>query len=389
MDEIELVESPDMELRPLEDLILEEPSVKRPFVFLWDEKTGGTTFNDWLLASADELKKLRESHISDFGWPNVIGSAFFLKTYEPKKLASIEILSATVDWNIFSVLQCRAPERVPSCFLLLRNPIDRFISYYLERSTRQLEGGALPLRHLTNVSLEDFEAYLESVRMESLGYSGRESGLFCNLENGELCLDMEGLEPSLDPHETLAFRSFGGPQNRLARMLDPPMGRLEVAKGRLKRCVVGLQNEDFSNHLRVLKKFHPWLRQLPVEAQNSYNSRESKWLREHLPESFRKAIGRFNAVDMELYKQGLEQFYRQVAMARATESAPSTWWPIQLQLPKQSWEINWPYFQKAPNSVSLQLSFLFAFLDLRFCMFKVVLYQFLSIKLNKSMVFSF
>ena len=38
-------------------------------------------------------------------------------------------------------------------------------------------------------------------------------------------------------------RSFGGPQNRLARMLDPPLGRISVAKERLKRCTVSLQNE--------------------------------------------------------------------------------------------------------------------------------------------------
>lgn len=351
MEEIELVEPADMEPRPLEELILPEPSVSRPFVFLWDEKTGGTTFNDWLLGSASELQKLEATHISDFGWPNVIGTPFFLKTYEPKKLASIQILSATVDWNIFSVLQCRARERVPSCFLLLRNPIDRFISYYLERSTRQLEGGALPLRHLSNVSLEDFESYLESVKMESLGYSGRESGLFCNLENGELCLDIEGLD-ILDPTETLAFRTLGGPQNRLARMLDPPMGRLKVAQERLRRCVVGLQNEDFSNQLRVLRKFQPWLRQVQFLGQerirNGYNQRESEWLRENLPESFRKALARFNSVDMELYKQGLEQFYAQVALARATELGPSSWWPMKLELPERSWEMNWPYFQKAP-----------------------------------------
>ncbi|CAK9030503.1 Uncharacterized protein SCF082_LOCUS19230 [Durusdinium trenchii] len=144
LNEIELLEVADVDcLGPVQDdiqeLVLEKPSEERPFVFLWDEKTGGTTFNDWLLASAANLGLLNSTHISDFGWPNVIGTPFFLKTYETKKLKSLQILSATVDWNIFAVLGCAAQRR-PSCFVLLRNPIDRFLSYYLERSDRSLEG---------------------------------------------------------------------------------------------------------------------------------------------------------------------------------------------------------------------------------------------------------
>jgi len=113
MKEIDLLEVPDSEcmgrhVEDLEEMVLEKPSKERPFVFLWDEKTGGTTFNDWLLASASELGKLTSTHISDFGWPNVIGTPFFLKTYETSKLESLEILSATVDWNIFSALGCKA-----------------------------------------------------------------------------------------------------------------------------------------------------------------------------------------------------------------------------------------------------------------------------------------
>lgn len=133
-DHIELQEVSDSDcmgpmvgpMGTLEELILPEPNEQRPFVFLWDEKTGGTTFNDWLLASSAHLKRLNATHISDFGWPNVIGTPFFLKTYEQSKLESLQILSATVDWNIFSAIGCRVPKRLPSCFLLLRNPVDRF-----------------------------------------------------------------------------------------------------------------------------------------------------------------------------------------------------------------------------------------------------------------------
>ena len=150
-------------------------------------------------------------------------------------------------------------------------------------------------------------------------------------------------------------RSFGGPQNRLARMLDPPSGRLSVARERLKRCVVSLQNEDFSNHLRVLKKFHPWISQVHFEdeetestAQNSYNRRESAYLRDHLPEAFRRAIARFNDVDMVLYEQGVEQFYQQVTLARKTQvTLPASHLvPSKITLPAKDWESTWPFFQQ-------------------------------------------
>ena len=251
MKEIDLLEVPDSEcmgrhVEDLEEMVLEKPSKERPFVFLWDEKTGGTTFNDWLLASASELGKLTSTHISDFGWPNVIGTPFFLKTYETSKLESLEILSATVDWNIFSALGCKAKlgggnskifyfhpqklgedlnpfwrcayfskgllvhpptrKRQPSCFVLLRNPIDRFLSYYLERSDRTLEGGNLPLRMLTELPLETFEKYLQAITVEHLRLDGRESGIFCNMENAELCLEADGLTGEGGP-ETFGFRS--------------------------------------------------------------------------------------------------------------------------------------------------------------------------------------
>lgn len=356
LGQIELPEVPDSDcLGPmpgLEDLVLSEPSQERPFVFLWDEKTGGTTFNDWLLASSSQLGRLNSTHISDFGWPNVIGTPFFLKTYERSKLESLQILSATVDWNIFSALGC-APKRRPSCLILLRNPVDRFLSYYLERSDRILEGGSLPIRMLTNFSLQEFEEYLDSVRFDRLRFSGSETGLFCNTENGQLCLDdASTAEASEGGPETFAFRSFGGPQNRLARMLDPPLGRISVAKERLKRCTVSLQNEDFSNHLRVLRKFQPWISQVhfadsDASMQNSYNRRESAYLRDHLPEAFRRAIAEFNSADMELYHQGVEQFYQQVTLARKNSLLPvSSLWPESITLPSKDWEVTWRFFQE-------------------------------------------
>ncbi|CAE7284187.1 unnamed protein product [Symbiodinium sp. CCMP2592] len=259
-----------------EELRLDQPSQADPFVFLWDEKCGGTTFNEWLLASAHDIEKIHQTHISDYGWPNVIGTPFFLKTYSLEKLHSLEILSANVDWNIFPVLGCRAP-------------VGRIC--------------------------EEFEAYLDSIRFDRLRFSGEEYAR--------------------------------------ALRLDPPYGRLEVAKARLSRCVVSLQNEDFENHLLILRAFYPWLKRVKFPegdgtAQNIYNTQESAFIRDNLPAQYREAIARYNSVDMELYQFGVERFYWQVAEARKMLLlAPPSYvqMPV-LPLRSRDWEANWPFFQE-------------------------------------------
>ena len=83
-------------------------------------------------------------------------------------------------------------------------------------------------------------------------------------------------------------------------------------------------------------------------AQNSYNRRESAYLRDHLPEAFRLAIARFNDVDMVLYEQGVEQFYQQVTLARkSTVTLPASHLvPSKITLPAKDWESTWPFFQQ-------------------------------------------
>lgn len=47
--------------------------------------------------------------------------------------------------------------------MLFFKPGPGFLSYYLERSDRRLEGGSIPLRLLTKIPLQEFEDYLDSV----------------------------------------------------------------------------------------------------------------------------------------------------------------------------------------------------------------------------------
>lgn len=139
-----------------------QPDAESPFVFLWDEKAGGSTFNRWLLESAARAKVLQHgTQISDFWFPNVIGAPYFLKLFGEERRRKLAILSGTLDWRAVEGMclpsaagpfqfpsAAAAEEEVPlrfprrrqvHCFVLLRDPVDRFISYWLERSNRKLE----------------------------------------------------------------------------------------------------------------------------------------------------------------------------------------------------------------------------------------------------------
>ena len=75
------------------------PSAAEPFLFLWDEKVGGSTFNRWLLESAAAEGLLENTHISDFGWPNIIGAPYFLKLFGPARRADLAIVAGNFDWR--------------------------------------------------------------------------------------------------------------------------------------------------------------------------------------------------------------------------------------------------------------------------------------------------
>eukprot|EP00928_Gymnodinium_smaydae_P035876 TRINITY_DN25160_c0_g2_i1.p1 TRINITY_DN25160_c0_g2~~TRINITY_DN25160_c0_g2_i1.p1 ORF type:complete len:585 (+),score=98.82 TRINITY_DN25160_c0_g2_i1:104-1858(+) len=379
------------------------PSVDEPFLFLWDEKAGGSTFNRWLLESSALEGMLAATHISDFWWPNILGSPYFLKLFGEQKRRQLSIVSGTFDWRAVEGLclprqsQPEAPEqqqrphgsRLPAggaerrrvrCFVLLRDPVDRFISYWLERSDRIL------LRDdrtsLADVPLDELRAYLASVRADSMPLSGNETGVGCNREVG-LCLQSpsDGRRSDVsdvEPPETEGFRMLRGPQNRLARMLDPEgraRPRFAVAAERLRRCTVGVIDAAHRSDLRaVLAHRAPWIREVLMDERsdvhvadifraaegdtaapprtysrnrgsaddgnaapapaprpeevvhkprgirdamrNHWYGSESRWVRRNLSAAARQLIADYNDVDMPLYYFGVEVFRRQAAEAR-------------------------------------------------------------------------
>mmetsp|Transcript_149462 Transcript_149462/g.461415 ORF Transcript_149462/g.461415 Transcript_149462/m.461415 type:complete len:304 (+) Transcript_149462:465-1376(+) len=196
---------------------------------------------------------------------------------------------------------------------------------------------------------------------------GTETGVGCNREVG-LCLARdspaaaEGASGEEQPTETPSFRILRGPQNRLARMLDPAGGsrpRFAVAARRLERCTVGAIDAAHREDLRVVLAHRaPWIREVhmseasglhiadvtqvlgdePVRSyvhgakpegmrlevpsgvrdakRNHWYGSESRWLRSNLSSESRAAIEDFNDVDTPLYHLGMQIFKRQAAEAR-------------------------------------------------------------------------
>eukprot|EP00439_Symbiodinium_sp_Y106_P032464 s4410_g3.t2 len=254
---------------------------------LKDEKSGGTAFMQWLKYSVWKLGKLESSFMYTMpGHPVAVGSPFYLKTAGPEARARFEVVSGHFDWRVMHEgVDCPSRKKV-RCFLLVRDPIDRFLSYYRERTDGRYARGLG--RGPSGWSAPAWRRYLRSVERDRLWYDGKETGVFCNREN-MLCVD---LEKTGDSHplahrvrpkaakEMFYFRFLGGPQkdssikrhqsiwarkwNRLAWALDPEHGKARTAIWRLRRCVVGLQMEDPKGFREVLGHHFPWLHELKV-----------------------------------------------------------------------------------------------------------------------------
>eukprot|EP00928_Gymnodinium_smaydae_P070784 TRINITY_DN54553_c0_g1_i1.p1 TRINITY_DN54553_c0_g1~~TRINITY_DN54553_c0_g1_i1.p1 ORF type:complete len:1204 (-),score=156.88 TRINITY_DN54553_c0_g1_i1:33-3110(-) len=331
--------------------IQETPSVAEPFVFLWDEKCGGTTFMTWLKHSVWKLDKLYSSFMyTTPGHPVAIGTPFFLKSVSEEKRHSLEVVAGQFDWRVMHEgIGCQTRKK-PRCFVLVRNPVDRFISYYLERSHRRFEREVAGNRSIEDWTPAELRQYLDSVRRDSMSYTGEETGLFCNFEN-LLCIDRLKTSNSQHPllrnvrpsaaKERLYFRYFGGPQDRLAWMLDPERGDPKLGVWRMRRCTVGLQAEDSVGYRRVLGWHFPWIREVRRRPRNEShqdaaivlnetrashrkgdetvaegdwgrNNPKSRTVRKRLKPFARAMIADFNARDMHIYRAARRQFRRQL-----------------------------------------------------------------------------
>ncbi|CAK0801857.1 unnamed protein product [Prorocentrum cordatum] len=330
--------------------VQERPSALEPFVFLWDEKCGGTSFMTWLKHSVQRLGKLRSSFMfTTPGHPVAVGTPFFLKTFSLEGRRELEVVAGQLDWRaMHEGIDCRA-RRAVRCLLLVRHPVDRFVSYYMERSDRRFERTVAGNRSIHEWTSSELRQYLRSVARSRLSFTGKETGTLCNSEN-LLCLDP--LRTRAPPpgaaqsplrrlrrgaaRERLYFRYMGGPQNRLAWMLDPERGDPRLAIWRMRRCVVALQAEDFQGYREVLGWHFPWIHEVrtraseagPEEAVRGRVSEGSADVRGKLQPFARRMIARFSGRDMRVYRAARRQFRQQLRRIREASPGGQHWPPV-------------------------------------------------------------
>jgi len=118
------------------------PSQEEPFVFLWDEKSGGTAFMQWLKYSVWRLGMLESSFMYTMpGHPVAVGTAFYLKSASPSQRSKFQVLSGHFDWRaMHEGIDCQQRKKA-RCFVLIRHPVERFLSYYQERTDQHFAQG--------------------------------------------------------------------------------------------------------------------------------------------------------------------------------------------------------------------------------------------------------
>lgn len=288
----------------------------------------------WLKHSVQALGKVEKSFMfTTPGHPVAIGTPFFLKSFPPERREALEVVAGQFDWRVLHEgIGCRKRKQI-RCFVLVRNPIDRFVSYYLERTDKRFERDVTGNRSIELWTPAELGMYLDSIRRDRMSYTGEETGVFCNFEN-ILCLDRARMLQSAQPllrnirpgaaKENFYFRYNAGPQDRLAWMLDPEEGNPRLGTWRLQRCVVGLQEEEPSGYRRVLGWHFPWIREVRSPPNASESSDDwvrlnpaSRKIRSRLPKYARDMIAEFNVRDMRIYRAARRQFKRQLRRIQA------------------------------------------------------------------------
>ena len=78
------------------------------------------------------------------------------------------------------ILTIGAARRRPRCLVAIRDPVERFLSYYVMRTDKSVE--KVYGRPFAEWTVKELEDYLDLVSPEGLVYDGTESGLYGTAE---------------------------------------------------------------------------------------------------------------------------------------------------------------------------------------------------------------
>ena len=285
------------------------PSAAQPFVFLHHEKCAGSTLRRYIVAAA----KRWGSRFVVPGHNGVADMTFDLSSLAPEEAAPIAVLAGHFQWGVWDALPllsaaaattaattasagAAAPLPV-ACFVMLREPVSRTISFYYERifPVTQLTLSEIAPAQLNGLMATFYGSAFSKYRDEGLEESACKMLSGANWHKGKT------------PEEVVALRA-----EALGRGSTLPGCVRSVASRRLAQCVVGLQ-DDWTNTQRVLRHWYPWLVFSDDKWMNTGRGDRAEKPNQLRAESL-DVIERHNVVDLELYAQAAAAFTQQLVV---------------------------------------------------------------------------
>lgn len=277
------------------------PTVKRPFVFLHNEKTAGSTVRRDVVDAAKR-----------------IGAGFYVPCYDEdgvyredqrcygfdlsnttENVSKLAVVAGHFEWKVWDSLPSSNSVSERACFTTIRHPVDRAISLYYERVYQRDDdiGGQL----MNDLDPEYLRWLLREFKGSAFG-KYRDEGMCDTMCKMFLDLNVhKGRSPS-----DLELDRVRNPERFDA--LYKPLN-VTMAKSRLSHCVVGFQ-DDWPSTMRTLSTWFPWIAQSngdggPSRRRLNVGPSDAE-TRSTLHSSLRSEIEACNACDLALYEHAVE-----------------------------------------------------------------------------------
>jgi hypothetical protein len=264
------------------------PSPARPFVFLHQRKTGGTTFRG-------QLRRLaREQALGSW---LACYDGVDCRTYEPPRggLGNASVVGGHLYWP-------RVAAALPGgfdCLTIFREPVSRVASCWNFRFVQQRGGVA-------KSPYAPFHAYNASALRSALPGARSRQREGCNNEPFRVLGDFGRRDE--DAVSFLTARAGGG---------DGAPKALDAALAHMQRCVVGVL-ERCNDTAEALSYFQPWLRGLRHGCEKGRGRVQiGSTPRGTLDDAQRAEVARQNALELRLYRAAGAMLDAQLLVARS------------------------------------------------------------------------
>jgi len=281
------------------------PTARRPFLFLHHEKTAGSSLRRHVVDAARARGLAFYVPCYDAAgtyWEDYRCYAFDVANASAANggpNAELAVLAGHFEWGVWDDLESYDAAAPPPCFTMVRHPVDRAVSLYYERVYQRDDiGGA----RVNDLPLGEFEWLLRAFKGSAFSRY-RDEG-FCDA----MCKNTLGLSLHRGRlPEDVDARRAEEPALFAAYEADLDAG---LAVGRLRHCVVGLQ-DDWAGSKRSLAHWFPWIASVDDARRNAGLGAAAE-TRDTLRPDLRAALEACNACDLALYDAAAERHAAQL-----------------------------------------------------------------------------